>query len=68
MSKEYMVLLVDEPEDGDVEDQPAEVYMRFTEEPASDYLERIAHSHPGKRVYCLMGASTWYLEEGRYED
>lgn len=64
MSREYVVLIVDEPpEDRDVEDMPARIFMRFTQEPAEDYLLRLAKGHPGKRVYCLMGASSWYAVE-----
>lgn len=68
MSREYMVLLVDEPEDGDVDDMAARVYMRFTEEPRAQYLEGLAAYYPGKRVYCLMGASTWYFNDGKHDD
>lgn len=60
MSREYLVLLVKPDEHGEVDGQPAEVFMRFTEQPSDDFLGRIATSNPGKRVCCLIGASTWH--------
>ncbi len=61
MSKEYMVLLVDEPEnEHNVDGQPATVFMRFTEHPGNDFMYRLAAYNPGKRLYCLIGASTWF--------
>lgn len=60
MSREYLVLLVEPDANGSIDGQPAEVFMRFTEQPESNFLGRIATSNPGKRVYCLMGASTWH--------
>lgn len=60
MSRECIVVIVQPDERGNVDGAPAEVFMRFTEEPDADFLQRIATSQPGKRVYCLMGASTWY--------
>lgn len=61
MSREYMVLIVDEPTDRyDVDDMPAKVFMRFTEQPTDNFMNRIARDNPGKRVYCLLGASSWY--------
>lgn len=58
MSKEYMVLIV-QPDNGDIDGASAKVFMRFTEPPDDDFLKRLAASVPGKRVYCLSGASTW---------
>lgn len=56
-----MVLIVDEPpEFSDIADMPAKVFMRFTEEPGDEFLSLIAKENPGKRVYCLLGASTWH--------
>lgn len=63
MSREYLVLIMPEPEDGDIEDAEARVYMRFTEEPSEDYLHRLAWQYPGQRVYSLLGASTWHQVE-----
>lgn len=61
MSAEYVVMLVDEPgEEEDIEGCAAQVFMRFTQEPTPEFLAKVAKSNPGKRVYCLMGASTWY--------
>lgn len=64
MSREYLVLIVDEPPEGrDIDSDDAakaEVFMRFTEEPSDAYLERLARANPGKRIYSLMGASTWH--------
>lgn len=93
MSKEYLVLFVDDPDQkscrycsngmrtglpgnacencmntgleypngtGNIDDQPAHVFMRFTEQPNDEFLSRLARANPGRRVYCLMGASTWY--------
>ena len=63
MSKEYLVLIVEDPDkydQYDVDGLPAEVFMRFTEEPKEEFLITVARAHPGKRVYCLMGASTWH--------
>lgn len=63
MSKEYMVLLVEKTEDDDsldIDGQPGEVFMRFTEPPSDDFLKRIAKSRPSHRVYCLVGASSWH--------
>lgn len=68
MSREYMVLLVEPlevcPGVATVEGAQAEVFMRFTEEPDSDFLHRLAGENPGKRVYCLLGASTWHSSAG----
>ena len=60
MSREYMVIFVEPNENGQIDGQPAEVFMRFTEEPDAGFLQRLAESRPGERVYCLMGASTWH--------
>ena len=62
MSREFMVLIVPEPSELmiDVEDSPARIFMRFTEPPSDDFLSRRADGNPGHRVYCLMGASSWY--------
>ena len=61
MSKEIIVLLVDDPGDQqDIDDAAAKVFMRFTEPPEEDFLQRLAQANPGKRVYCLTGASTWH--------
>lgn len=43
-----------------IEGAQAEVWMRFTEKPPADLLRRLARENPGKRVYCLLGASTWF--------
>ena len=62
MSKNYIVLLVDQPtppHNPNIDMQPAQVFMRFHEWPEQDFLKRLAEQHPDKRVYCLMGASTW---------
>lgn len=60
-----MVLIVDEPsnETIDIDDLPAKVWMRFTEAPSDNLLIGVSRVHPGKRVYCLMGASTWHYTE-----
>ena len=94
MSKDCVVIFVDEPEkceycgDGkltglpgdacencmntglrwplgsdDIEDQAARVFMRFTEPPSDDFLNRLAIANPGKRVYCLTGASSWHSHD-----
>ena len=63
MSREYMVLFVEPNAIGGIDGQSAEVFMRFTEEPEAEFLQRLAESRPGERVYCLMGASTWHEEE-----
>lgn len=62
MSQEYMVLLVKKPKNDtlSIDDQPAKVFMRFTEPPDDDFLNRLALANPRHRVYCLMGASTWH--------
>lgn len=62
MSQEYMVLLVKKPRDDtlSIDDQPAQVFMRFTEKPDDEYLTSLAKFHSDCRVYCLLGASTWY--------
>lgn len=61
MSREYMVLIADEPPcDRCIEYLHAKVFMTFTERPDDDFLGRIAAQNPGKRVYCLLGASTWH--------
>jgi hypothetical protein len=61
MSKEYIVLLVDEPEnEHSIDGQSAQVFMRFYEPPPEDYLQSLSRLHPGKRVYSLMGASMWH--------
>lgn len=61
MSKEYIVLYVKESTDSnEIDGQPAKVFMRFTEEPPSDFLYRLAKDAPGYRVYCLLGAATWH--------
>ena len=62
MSQEYMVLLVKKPKKGtlSIDDLPAKVFMRFTEEPSGEFLNRLAAANPTKRVYCLLGASTWH--------
>ena len=62
MSREFMVLIVPEPSELmiDVEDSPARIFMRFTEPPSDDFLRQLADGNPGHRVYCLMGASSWY--------
>jgi len=61
MSQEYMVLIVDVGgKDRNIDDAPAKVFMRFTEEPTTEFLEAIAKENPGKRVYSLLGASSWY--------
>lgn len=44
----------------DIDGQSAKVFMRFTEEPDESFLKRLAIANPGKRVYCLSGASTWH--------
>lgn len=63
MSKEYLVLLVDAGEDDhSVDGKKAEIFMRFTEEPSEEFLQRVAKLNVGKRVYSLMGASTWYYD------
>lgn len=62
MSMEYMVLIVDAPDDNDVDGASAEVFMRFTERPDDDFLGRLARENPNKRVYCLSGASSWWSE------
>jgi hypothetical protein len=62
MSREYLVLIVDEPpEFRDIDDMPARVFMRFTEQPDDEFLGRISAENRGKRVYCLLGASTWWV-------
>ena len=66
MSKEYMVLLVEKTEDDDsldIDGQPAEVFMRFTEPPSDDFLNRLAKIKPKHRVYCLVGASSWHSHD-----
>lgn len=66
MSKEYMVLIVDVPDDAseaELEGTQARVWMRFTEQPRGDLLQGLAEENPGQRVYCLMGASTWWTSE-----
>lgn len=64
MSKDYVVILVKEPKDGyDIDDMAAQVFMRFHEQPADDFLDRIAAANPGKRVYSLLGAASWHLKE-----
>lgn len=69
MSWEYMVLFVDEPEnEHSIDDMPARVFMRFTEAPSDDFLQRLAVSNPGKRVYCLLGASTWHSVDHPIDD
>jgi len=60
MSREYMVVIVQPNQDSTVDGASAEVFDRFTEAPDADFLERLAESRPSERVYCLMGASTWY--------
>lgn len=60
MSKEYMVLIVEPDAGGDIDGMAAEVFMRFTEAPDDDFLKRLAANVPGKRVYSLIGASTWH--------
>lgn len=63
MSKSWMVLIVPEPKDDfvlDVDGSSAEIFMRFTEEPDLEFLSRLAKQRPGKRVYSLLGASTWH--------
>lgn len=61
MSQEYMVLLVKEPKDSmSIDGQKAQVFMRFTEEPNAEFLDRIAQANRGWRVYSLLGASTWH--------
>lgn len=60
MSRCYMVVRVTPDENGEVDGQPAEVFMRFTEEPSDEFLSRLANEQPSKRVYCLLGASTYY--------
>jgi len=68
MSKEYLVLFVDEPGSWrDVDGQKAEVFMRFTEEPTEDFLSQLARQNRGRRVYCLMGASSWFSADGKVE-
>ena len=66
MSREYMVLIVPEPSELmiDLDDSPARIFMRFTEQPSDDFLGRIADENPGHRIYCLMGASSWYSARG----
>ncbi len=60
MSREYIVIIVDEPTDGhDVDGESARVFMRFTEPPSDEFLLRIAKENLGKRVYSLLGASSW---------
>jgi hypothetical protein len=60
VSREYLILIVDEPPDGkDVDGATAEIFMRFTEEPTEGFIERVARLHPGRRVYSLLGASSW---------
>lgn len=59
MSKDYMVLIV-QPDNGDIDGASAKLFMRFTEPPDDDFLKRLAATVPGKRVYTLSGASTWY--------
>lgn len=66
MSKEYMVLIVDVPGDAseaELEGAQARVWMRFTEKPRDDLLLGLAEENPGQRVYCLLGASTWWSSE-----
>lgn len=65
MSQEYMVLLVDKPDEStnSIDDQPAKVFMRFTEKPSDDFLAQLARENPMSRVYCLLGASTWHEAE-----
>lgn len=66
MSREYLVLIVEVPDDNrDINGLPAEIFMRFTEEPTSDFLERLAQMNEGKRVYSLLGASTWHEKESK---
>ena len=61
MSKEFMVLIVPEPDEmSDVDHSSARIFMRFTERPSDDFLRQLADGHPGQRVYCLTGASSWY--------
>ena len=63
MSREYIALIVDAPDDAseaELEGSKVEIFMRFTEHPGDAFLQRLAASYPGKRVYCLMGASSWY--------
>ena len=62
MSRDYMVLIVPEPteETIDIEDLPARVFMRFTEPPPDEFLQRLSAANPGHRVYCLLGASSWH--------
>ena len=62
MSQEYMVVIVTPNDDSSVDGASAEVLMRFTEPPGDDFLQRLAESRPGERVFCLMGASTWHEE------
>lgn len=67
MSQEYLVLLVEPtevcPGVSTIEGAKAEVFMRFTEAPGESFLSQLAYENPGKRVYCLMGASTWYSRD-----
>ena len=66
MSREFMVLIVPEPSEDaiDLDDSPARIFMRFTEPPSDDFLGRLADGNPGHRVYCLMGASSWFSARG----
>lgn len=63
MSREYLVLFVKANHLGQIDGQPAEVFMRFTEQPTSQFLDDLATSRPGERVYCLMGGSTWHEDD-----
>lgn len=63
MSREYMVLFAKPDENGSIDGMEAEVFMRFTEEPSTDFLGRLAKERPGTRVYCLLGASAWHETE-----
>lgn len=62
MSKDVVVMLVDDPgeDEYNIDGQSAEVWMRFYEPCTDDLLNRLAKENPGKRVYQLSGASTWY--------
>ncbi len=59
MSRDYVVIVVNTTDD-DIDGVQGRVVTRFTEHPGDDYLFRLAQEQPGRKVYCLSGASTWH--------
>lgn len=61
MSQDYLVLILDCEEDAySIDGAKGDVFMRFTQKPPSEFLQKLAAERLGKRVYCLLGASTWH--------